>query len=148
MKKAIKHSNYGDRIRNGFTITLLGRPNVGKSSLINYLTNKNVAIVTDEAGTTRDVLEVLMNFDSFPVILSDTAGIRKTKSEVEKIGVSRALEKAENSDLILVLSDNDDFSCPNLKTKSKKILVHTKSDMGVIKKRCSQYIGQRRDGHR
>ena len=135
MKKAIKHSNYGDRIRNGFTITLLGRPNVGKSSLINYLTNKNVAIVTDEAGTTRDVLEVLMNFDSFPVILSDTAGIRKTKSEVEKIGVSRALEKAENSDLILVLSDKCDFSCPNLKTKSKKILVHTKSDMGVIKKK-------------
>ena len=57
MKKSIKFSNYGERIRNGFLITLIGRPNVGKSSLINYLADKKVAIVTNEAGTTRDVLE-------------------------------------------------------------------------------------------
>ena len=129
MKISLKYSNYGERIRNGFIITLLGRPNVGKSSLINYLSDKRVSIVTDEAGTTRDVIEVTMDFEGFPVILNDTAGIRSTVSEVEKIGVKRALEKAELSDLILILSDNDDFSIPEFKSKCKKILVHTKSDL-------------------
>ena len=129
MKISMKYSNYGERIRNGFVITLLGCPNVGKSSLINYLSDKRVAIVTDEAGTTRDIIEVTMDFDGFPVILNDTAGIRSTESEVEKIGVKRALEKAEVSDLILILSDNEDFSVPELKSTCKKILVHTKSDL-------------------
>ena len=129
MKKSLKYSNYGERIRNGFVITLLGRPNVGKSSLINYLSDKRVAIVTDEAGTTRDIIAVTMDFEGFPVILNDTAGIRSAVSEVEKIGVNRALEKAELSDLILILSDNGDFSYPELKSTCKKILVHTKSDL-------------------
>ena len=129
MKTSVKYSNYGERIRNGFVITLLGCPNVGKSSLINYLSDKRVAIVTDEAGTTRDIIEVTMDFEGFPVILNDTAGIRSTVSEVEKIGVKRALEKAEVSDLILILSDNEDFSIPELKSTCKKILVHTKSDL-------------------
>ena len=132
MKKSLRYSNYGERIRNGFVVTLLGRPNVGKSSLINYLSDKKVAIVTDEAGTTRDIIEVTMDFEGFPVILNDTAGIRNTKSEVEKIGVKRALEKAESSDLILILSDNEDFSYPELKSTCKKILVHTKSDLKSI----------------
>ena len=129
MKISLKYSSYGERIRNGFIITLLGCPNVGKSSLINYLSDKRVAIVTDEAGTTRDIIEVTMDFEGFPVILNDTAGIRSTELEVEKIGVKRALEKAEVSDLILILSDNEDFSVPELKSKCKKILVHTKSDL-------------------
>jgi len=132
MEKAVKHSNYGERIRNGFVITLLGRPNVGKSSLINYLSDKKAAIVTDQAGTTRDVIEVIMNFEGFPVILNDTAGIRNTESEVEKIGVKRALEVAETSDLILILSENEDYSYPEIKSKCKKILVHTKSDLKAI----------------
>ncbi len=135
MKKTLKFSNYGERIRNGFVITLIGRPNVGKSSLINYLSKRNAAIVTKEAGTTRDLIEVAMDFDGFPVILNDTAGIRSTQSEVEQIGIGRALEKAETSDLILVLSDNEDFSYPELKSKSKKILVHTKSDLGATSKK-------------
>ena len=131
MKTSVKYSNYGERIRNGFVITLLGCPNVGKSSLINYLSDKRVAIVTDEAGTTRDIIEVTMDFEGFPVILNDTAGIRSTESEVEKIGVKRALEKAEVSDLILILSDNEDFSVPELKSTCKRILVHTKSDLKI-----------------
>ena len=132
MKASIRYSNYGERIRNGFLITIIGRPNVGKSSLINYLSDKKVAIVTDEEGTTRDVLEVIMDFEGFPVVLNDTAGIRNAKSKVEKIGISRALEKAQISDVILVLSDSEDFSYPELKTTGKKILVHTKSDLGII----------------
>ncbi len=135
MRKSVKSSNYGERTRNGFVITILGKPNVGKSSLINYLSNKRVAIVTDEAGTTRDVLEVLLDFDGFPVILNDTAGIRKTSIEVEKIGINRALKKAEISDVILILSDQDDYFIPELKSTTKKILVHTKSD---LKKQCTE----------
>ncbi len=129
MKNSIKSSNYGVRIRNGFIITIIGKPNVGKSSLINYLSNKKIAIVTEEAGTTRDILEVLLDFDGFPVILNDTAGLRKTNSNVEKIGINRALKKAESSDIILILSDCGDFSIPKLKSGAKKILVHTKSDL-------------------
>ena len=132
MKNSLKYSRYGERIRNGFIITLVGRPNVGKSSLINYLSDRRASIVTDEAGTTRDIIEVIMDFEGFPVILNDTAGIRKTKSEVEKIGVERALEKAELSDIILILSDNEDFAYPELKSKCKKILVHTKSDLKIL----------------
>ena len=132
MKMSIKHSNYGKKIRNGFLVTIIGRPNVGKSSLINYLADKKVAIVTNEAGTTRDVLEVMMDFGGFPVILSDTAGIRSTKSEIEKIGIEKALEKAKISDIILILSDNEEFSFVELKSKAKKILVHTKSDLVSI----------------
>ena len=135
MNKSLKYSNYGERIRKGFIITLLGRPNVGKSSLINYLSDKKVAIVTDQAGTTRDIIEVIMDFAGFPVILNDTAGIRNAASEVEKIGVKRALEKAELSDLVLILSDNEDFSYPELKSECKKILVHTKSDLETISKK-------------
>ena len=129
MRDSIKSSNYGERTRNGFVITILGKPNVGKSSLINYLSNKKIAIVTDEAGTTRDVLEVLLDFDGFPVILNDTAGIRKTNIDVEKIGITKALKKAEMSDIILILSDEDDFFIPELKSHTKTILVHTKSDL-------------------
>ena len=129
MRSSIKFSKYGERVRNGFIITILGRPNVGKSSLINYLSNKNVAIVTEEAGTTRDVLEVMLDFEGFPIILNDTAGLRKTNSNVEKIGINRALQKAQKSDLILILSDNEDFYIPELKSSTKKILVHTKSDL-------------------
>ena len=140
MKESLKYSNYGERIRNGFVITLIGRPNVGKSSLINYLSDKRVAIVTDEAGTTRDIIEVTMDFEGFPVILNDTAGIRSAETKVEKIGVTRALEKAELSDLILILSDNENFSYPEIKSTCKKILVHTKSDLKTITNKCVHNI--------
>ncbi len=129
MRSSIKFSNYGERIRNGFIITILGKPNVGKSSLINYLSNRKVAIVTEEEGTTRDILEVFLDFGGFPIILNDTAGVRKTSSKVEKIGIDKALKTAEKSDLILILSDNGDFHIPDLQVATKKILVHTKSDL-------------------
>ena len=145
MKKSLEYSKYGERIRNGFIVTIIGRPNVGKSSLINYFSNKKVAIVTNEAGTTRDVLEVTMDFEGFPIILNDTAGIRNTNSEIEKIGVSRAIERAENSDLILVLSDNENFSFPQIKSKCKKIFVHTKSDLGTISNKNVCNISVKKD---
>ena len=135
MKSSIKSSSYGARLRNGFIITLIGRPNVGKSSLINFLSQRNVAIVTEEPGTTRDVLEVLLDFDGYPIILNDTAGIRPAKSEIEKIGIRRALDKAQKSDLILILSDDKNFTFSELKDTSKNILIHTKSDLGKLSRK-------------
>ena len=133
MKKALKASNFGERLRNGFVVTILGRPNVGKSSLINCLSNRNVAIVTNESGTTRDILEVLLDFNGFPVLLNDTAGIRESESKVEKIGIKKALKKAKNSDVILLLSDKDDFHITNSKKFKKIIYVHTKVDLNKKK---------------
>ena len=135
MNGSIKSSSYGERLRNGFIITLIGRPNVGKSSLVNFLSHRKVAIVTEEPGTTRDVLEVLLDFDGYPIILNDTAGIRLAKSEIEDIGIKRALEKAEKSDLILILSDNENFTFSEIKGSSKNFLIHTKSDLGVLSRK-------------
>ena len=135
MNSSIQLSSYAERIRNGFTITLIGRPNVGKSSLINFLSHRKVAIVTEEPGTTRDILEVLMDFDGYPIILNDTAGIRPAKSEIEKIGIQKALDKAEKSDLILILSDDENFTFGELKNSSKTFLIHTKSDLGRLSRK-------------
>ena len=133
MKKSVKSSSFGERLRNGFVITLIGRPNVGKSSLINFLSDRNIAIVTNEPGTTRDIIEVLSDFNGFPVLLNDTAGIRESKSKIEKIGIKKALSKAKNSDVVLLLSDKDDFTIPNLKVSQKIICVHTKTDLNKKK---------------
>ncbi len=132
LKISIESKPYAERIISGFVVTLIGKTNVGKSSLINFLTKRNYSIVTNEPGTTRDILEVSLDLKGYPVIFNDTAGIRYTKSLVEQIGIKKALERAESSDLILILSDNDKFDFPELSSKAKKILVHTKSDLGKL----------------
>ena len=129
MKSSVKESFYGERLRDGFIVTIIGRPNVGKSSLINCLSNKKIAIVTNEPGTTRDVLEVMLDFSGYPVFLIDTAGIRESKSKIEKIGIKKALNKAKKSDVVLILSDNCDFIAPELTKNQKIIFVQTKSDL-------------------
>ena len=129
MKSSVKESFYGERLRDGFIVTIIGRPNVGKSSLINYLSNKKIAIVTNEPGTTRDVLEVMLDFSGYPVFLIDTAGIRESKSKIEKLGIKKALNKAKKSDVVLILSDTCDFIAPELTKNQKKIFVQTKSDL-------------------
>ena len=129
MKSSVKESFYGERLRDGFIVTIIGRPNVGKSSLINCLSNKKIAIVTNEPGTTRDVLEVMLDFSGYPVFLIDTAGIRESKSKIEKIGIKKALNKAKKSDVVLILSDTCDFIAPELTKNQKKIFVQTKSDL-------------------
>lgn len=92
-------------IRNGFKVVILGAPNAGKSSFLNALARREVAIVTDEAGTTRDVLEVSLDIDGAKVVLFDTAGLREARGKVEAIGIERALERARAADLLLVLED-------------------------------------------
>ena len=103
IKKILSDQNVGEIIREGFKIAIVGPTNAGKSSLLNYLSKRDVAIVSEIAGTTRDVIEVQLNLDGFPVVISDTAGIREAKDEIEKKGIKLALERAENADLILIV---------------------------------------------
>jgi tRNA modification GTPase len=95
----------GERLREGFSIAILGAPNAGKSSLLNFLARRDAAIVSARAGTTRDVVEVHLDIAGYPVILSDTAGLRATADEIEAEGVRRALARAGSADLKLVLFD-------------------------------------------
>ena len=103
IKKTLDDQKVGERIREGFKIAIVGPINAGKSSLINYLSKREVAIVSEIAGTTRDVIETHLNLDGYPVIVSDTAGIRESKNEIEKKGIKLALKKAEEADLRLVV---------------------------------------------
>jgi len=105
IKKILNDQKVGERIREGFKIAILGPTNAGKSSLLNHLSNRDVAIVSEIAGTTRDVIETHLNIDGYPVIISDTAGIRDSKDEIEKKGIKLSLNRAEEADLKLVVVD-------------------------------------------
>lgn len=102
----INDGRAGEIIRDGYKISLLGEPNIGKSSLLNALVKRDVAIVTDEAGTTRDVLEVHLDVAGYEVIVSDTAGIRDAESLAEQEGIRRAKAQADESDLVIALVDS------------------------------------------
>lgn len=105
MEETVKGAASGERVREGFRVAILGPPNAGKSSLLNALSRRDVAIVTPEAGTTRDVLEVPLDLHGYPVLLYDTAGLREARSAAEIEGVRRARTTAEDADLLLWLSD-------------------------------------------
>ncbi|SDR26585.1 tRNA uridine-5-carboxymethylaminomethyl(34) synthesis GTPase MnmE [Pseudovibrio sp. Tun.PSC04-5.I4] len=126
----------GERLRSGLQVVLLGPPNAGKSSLMNKLAQRDVAIVTPEAGTTRDVLEVHLDLGGYPVTLIDTAGIRESVGIVEKEGIRRALVHAGKADLILWTRapnvDQEDLPA-SLKTGGAEIWqLNTKSDLGDV----------------
>ncbi len=112
IKKILDDQKVGERIREGFKIAIVGPTNAGKSSLMNYLSNRDVAIVSEIAGTTRDVIETHLNIDGYPVTISDTAGIRDSKNDIEKKGIKLSLNRAEEADLKLVVADakNPDFT--------------------------------------
>lgn len=95
----------GERIRTGFSIALIGAPNAGKSSLLNRLARRDAAIVTDIPGTTRDIVEVQLTLAGFPVVISDTAGLREAVDAIEAEGVRRALDRAEHADLRIGVAD-------------------------------------------
>ena len=130
--KILNDQKVGEIIREGFKIAIVGPTNAGKSSLLNNLSNREVAIVSEIAGTTRDVIETHLNIDGYPVIISDTAGIRDSKDEIEKKGVKLALKRAENADLKLVVVDAKSIDISpflNDLLKGNAILVVNKLDL-------------------
>ena len=132
IKKTLNDQKVGERIREGFRIAIVGPTNSGKSSLLNYLSKRDVAIVSEIAGTTRDVIETHLNLDGYPVVVSDTAGIRDSKNEIEKMRIKIALNRAEDADLKLVIvsAKNVNFTgvVKGLLTKNA-VLVVNKSDL-------------------
>ena len=112
MKKSL-HAHLNDQhrgeiLRRGIHVAIIGAPNVGKSSLLNYLAKRDVAIVSSIAGTTRDVIEVNLDLAGYPVKIVDTAGIRESIDEIEQEGINRALIQAENADIKIIMLANDD----------------------------------------
>ena len=132
IKKILEDQRVGERIREGFKIAIIGPTNAGKSSLLNHLSNRDAAIVSEIAGTTRDVIETHLNIEGYPVVVSDTAGIRESINEIEKKGIKLALKKAEDADLKLIVIDakSDDFTgvLKDLMDENA-ILVINKSDL-------------------
>ena len=113
IKKILEDNKVGEKIRDGFKVSITGEVNAGKSSLLNLLSKREVAIVSEEEGTTRDVIETFLNIDGYPVILADTAGIREAKNDVEKKGILLALGKSKESDLNIIVIDNSSKSINN-----------------------------------
>ena len=122
-------------MREGLQTAIIGRPNVGKSSLLNYLLDEEKAIVTDIAGTTRDVIEEYVNVNGVPLKLIDTAGIRQTEDVVEKIGVERSKKALQQADLVLLVLNQaealtkEDLELLDLTKQSKRIILLNKTDL-------------------
>lgn len=121
--KLIKTADTGKIFKEGIKTVILGKPNVGKSSLMNFLLNENRAIVTEVPGTTRDTIEEYVNIKGVPLRIIDTAGIRETDDKVERIGVEKALQKVDEADLIIMLFD----SSRELEYDDEKILDYIKN---------------------
>ena len=103
--RALASAEAGERLREGYNVVIAGPPNVGKSTLMNVLAGREVAITSPFAGTTRDPIEVFLDLRGYPVTLVDTAGVRESADPIEREGVARALRRAENADLTLWLDD-------------------------------------------
>ena len=127
----------GEKIREGFRVAIIGEVNAGKSSLLNLLSRREAAIVSEQEGTTRDIIETYLNIDGYPVILADTAGIREAKNEIEKKGISLALNKSKEADLNLIVIDNTsktlDKQIQSL-INDNSIVVLNKSDLDSSKR--------------
>jgi len=133
IEKILDDQKVGERIREGFKIAIIGPANAGKSSLLNHLSNRDVAIVSEIAGTTRDVIEAHLNLDGYPVVISDTAGIRESHDEIEKKGIKLALKRAEDADLNIIVIEpkSVDFTgFLNDLVSEKSIIVINKIDLG------------------
>lgn len=110
--ETVADQHRGEILREGFHVVLAGAPNVGKSSLLNALARRDVAIVSEEAGTTRDVIEVRLDLGGVPVVISDTAGLREAAGKVEEEGIRRTLKRAEAADLVIWVDDGPDPRVP------------------------------------
>ena len=135
IEQLLNTASQGKIMREGLATALVGRPNVGKSSLLNHLLHEDKAIVTDVAGTTRDVIEEYVNVSGVPLKLIDTAGIRETDDKVEKIGVERSKKAIEQSDLVLLVLNaaesltKEDLELIRLTNDKKRIIILNKTDL-------------------
>lgn len=140
-RQELNDSRSAERIRAGFEVAIIGAPNVGKSSLLNALVGRDAAITSSIAGTTRDVIEVRMDIGGLPVTLLDTAGLRETDDEIERIGVERARARADLADLRLFLLSPDQQCC-DVPKGLDDLVVWTKSDLspraGAISSRTGE----------
>lgn len=129
----LEKSRAGEITRNGFSIVIAGAPNAGKSSLLNTLAGRDVAIVSDERGTTRDVLEVRLDLAGHLVLIKDTAGLRDTENAVEREGIRRAENELQIADLVLYLVDSSDMSDNSVKplnlNHNRILKIQTKADI-------------------
>ena len=135
LQKIIREAEDGKMIKDGITTAIIGRPNVGKSSLLNRLLESEKAIVTDIPGTTRDIVEGTILISGIKLNIIDTAGIRETSDKVEKIGVKKSLEVLDNADLVLLLLNNnekltqEDYELLDKVQDKKAIIVVNKNDL-------------------
>ena len=138
VKRLLKSSSDGKIIQEGIQTVILGKPNAGKSSLLNLLLGENRAIVTDIAGTTRDILEEYITLHGITLKITDTAGIRETEDIVEKIGVDKAREMAQKADLILYVVDSsvpldeNDEEIMSMLGGKKAIILYNKTDLTPV----------------
>ena len=134
LRAALDKSSRGERVRHGVDIAIIGAPNAGKSSIINRLAGRSAAIVSAEAGTTRDIVEVHMEMGALPVRVSDTAGLRETTNEIEAEGVRRALARAEDADIRVLVLDSRDQNIADARTnnilRAGDFIVINKTDLG------------------
>ncbi len=137
IKAHMDDNRRGEKIREGLYVAILGAPNVGKSSLLNYLVKREAAIVSETAGTTRDVIEVNMEIAGLPVTFADTAGLRETSDAVESEGIKRALQRAEQADFKIVM-----FEAGRLDAKTSELI---DSDSIVLVNKTDKLGGQFRD---
>lgn len=126
-EKLIEQTRIGIRVRNGLVITIMGEPNVGKSSLFNKICGSERAIVSSKAGTTRDIVSENITIDGFPIKVLDTAGLRHSEDDIEQEGVKRALEAGKSADIVLEVFDAKNWKTINSEKKSTIVL--NKSDL-------------------
>ena len=124
MNQHLNERHQGEILRDGFRVAIIGAPNVGKSSLLNTLAERDVAIVSDEAGTTRDAIEVRLNVSGYPVIFTDTAGLRETTDSIEQKGIEVTHKKISESNLVIEIFDNP----TKLEFKDDHLIVLNKCD--------------------
>ena len=130
MEQHVDRARGGEIVRNGLDVVIIGAPNAGKSSLLNALAGREVAIVTEEAGTTRDLVEARLDIGGFRVNLVDTAGVREQAGRVEALGIAKALQRSAECDLVLLVEDaSEPGSAPNGHFNAPVLKVGLKSDL-------------------